>query len=162
MSSTTPSATRKSASFDRLHVEHGSPCSLGLDSAIFLISARCAGSNFGGLPPAYLGRSESNPSASKLWITSRTRAALVKVTFAIPAGSMPCADNSTICARRQVTTDPLERRTIRSSRCPSSLLSSRTRTRSAIAAPGGRQDPTTQPCDQHGAGLRTWLGVSQD
>src|SRR5829696_8248145 len=49
---------------------------------------------------------------------------------------MPCPDSSTICARRQVTTDPLDRRTIRSSRLPSSLLISRTRTRSAIAAPG--------------------------
>jgi hypothetical protein len=29
---------------------------------------------------------------------------------------MPCADSSTICARRQVTTDPLERRTILRSR----------------------------------------------
>jgi hypothetical protein len=34
---------------------------------------------------------------------------------------MCCADSSTICARRQVTTDPLPRRTIRTSRRPSSL-----------------------------------------
>jgi len=33
---------------------------------------------------------------------------------------MPCADSSTICARRQVITDPLPRRRIRTSRCPSS------------------------------------------
>ena len=40
---------------------------------------------------------------------------------------MPCTDSSTICARRQVTTDPDERRTIRSSRFPSSLETSLTR-----------------------------------
>jgi hypothetical protein len=49
----------------------------------------------------------------------------------LPAG-MPCADSSTICARRQVTTDPLPRRMIRSSRAPSSSSISRTRTRSAM------------------------------
>jgi hypothetical protein len=43
----------------------------------------------------------------------------------------PWADSSTICARRQVTTDPLSRRTIRTSRRPSSSSISRTRTRSA-------------------------------
>src|SRR5689334_20841906 len=54
---------------------------------------------------------------------------------------MPCADSSTICARRQVTTDPLPRRTIRTSRRPSSSSISRTRSRSvtgpvsAIKAP---------------------------
>jgi len=63
-----------------------------------------------------LGRSESKPSALKLWITSRTLSSLVNVTFAIPATSMPCADSSTICARRQVTTNPADRRTIRSNR----------------------------------------------
>jgi hypothetical protein len=30
-----------------------------------------------------------------------------KLTFAIPVTSIPWADSSTICARRQVTTDPL-------------------------------------------------------
>ena len=87
--------------------------------------------NFGGRPPLYLGYSEPNPSALKLRITSRTRSSLVNATFAIAATSMPCADNSTICARRQVTTDPLPRRTIRTSRRPSPSSISRTRTRSA-------------------------------
>jgi len=71
------------------------------------------------------------PSALQLRITSRTRSSLVNATFAIPATSMPCADSSTICARRQVTTDPLSRRTIRTSRRPSSSSISRTRTRPA-------------------------------
>jgi len=44
---------------------------------------------------------------------------------------MPWADSSTIWARRQVTTDPLPRRMIRTSRCPSSSSISRTRSRSA-------------------------------
>src|SRR3954447_21522504 len=35
---------------------------------------------------------------------------------------MPWAESSTIWARRQVTTDPVPRRTMRSSRLPSSLL----------------------------------------
>ncbi|MCZ0996310.1 hypothetical protein O1L44_29550 [Streptomyces noursei] len=37
-------------------------------------------------------------------------------TSAILATGMPCADSKTIWARRQVTTDPLPRRMIRSSR----------------------------------------------
>ena len=35
---------------------------------------------------------------------------------------MPWAESSTICARRQVTTDPESRRTVRNSRLPSSLV----------------------------------------
>jgi len=38
----------------------------------------------------------------------------------MPATSIPCTDKSTICARRHVTTEPDERRTIRSSLLPSS------------------------------------------
>ena len=53
------------------------------------------------------GYSESNPSALKFPITSRARSSLVNATFAIAGTSMPCADSSTISARRQVTTDPL-------------------------------------------------------
>ena len=55
-----------------------------------------------------------------------TRSGEVKATLAIWATSMPWADSSTIWARRQVTTDPDERRTMRSSRLPSSLVISRT------------------------------------
>src|SRR4051794_29952084 len=56
---------------------------------------------------------------------------------------MPCAESSTICARRQVTTDPELRRTIRSSRLPSSLLMARTCTRCTIShLLRGRQDQT--------------------
>jgi hypothetical protein len=126
MSSTTPSATRKSASLARLQVENGRPCSAGLDLASFLISRRWPSVNFGGRPPFYLGYKELNPSALKLWITSRTRSSLVKATFAIAATAMPGADSKTICARRQVTTDPLSRRTIRTRRRPSSSSISRT------------------------------------
>jgi hypothetical protein len=70
---------------------------------------RCGTVNFGGRPPRYLGYSEPNPSALKLRITSRTRSSLVKATFAMAATSMPWADSGTICARRQVTTDPTAR-----------------------------------------------------
>ncbi|WP_406500780.1 hypothetical protein OG936_13555 [Streptomyces sp. NBC_00846] len=66
----------------------------------------------------------------KLWITSRTRSGLVNVTSAIFATGMPCANSSTIWARRQVTTEPVPLRMIRSRRRPSSSIS-RTRTRSA-------------------------------
>ena len=80
--------------------------------------------------PAFVFRySDPNPSALKLRITSRTRSSLVNATLAIAAASMPWAESSTICARRQVTTDPLPRRTIRTSRRPSSSIS-RTRSRS--------------------------------
>jgi hypothetical protein len=145
MSSTTPSATRKSASLARLHRENGSPCSAGLDLAIFLISRRWASVNTGGCPPAYLGYSESNPSAVKLCSTSRTRSSLVKASLAIWATLIPCADHSTICARRQVTTDPDPRRTIRFRRLPSSSLISRTRTRSAIPASVTPVSPHREP-----------------
>ena len=77
----------------------------GLDLAIFLTSRRWASMNTGGRPPAYLGYSESKPSALKLCSTSRTRSSLVKASPAICATLMPCADHSTICARRHVTTD---------------------------------------------------------
>ncbi|MFF5490324.1 hypothetical protein [Streptomyces virginiae] len=53
------------------------------------------------------------------------------MTSAIFATGMRWADSSTIWARRQVTTDPVPRRTIRSSRLPSSSSISRTCTRSA-------------------------------
>ena len=99
--------------------------------AIFLISRRWPGVNFGGRPPRYLGYSEPNPSALKLRITSRTRSSLVNAAFAIAATSIPCAGGSTVCARRQVTTGPLPRRTIRASRRPWSSSISRTRRRPA-------------------------------
>ena len=111
-------------------MENGRSCSAGLDLAIFLISRRWASVNFGRWPPLYFGYSELNPSALKLRITSRTRSSLVNATFAIAGTAIPCADSSTICARRQVTTDPLPRRTIRTSRRPSSSSISRTRKRS--------------------------------
>jgi hypothetical protein len=59
------------------------------------------------------------------------------------ATGMPWAESSTICARRQVTTEPLERRTIRSSRVPSSSLIDRTCTHRTIShLLRGSQDQT--------------------
>ena len=84
-------------------MENGRSYSAGFALAIFLISRRWAKVNFGGWPPLYFGYSEANPSALKLRITSRTRSSLVNATLAIAATSMPWADSSTICARRQVT-----------------------------------------------------------
>src|SRR5260221_7590353 len=75
------------------------------------------------------------PSALRLWITSRTGSSLVKVTRAIGGASIAWAERSTICARRQVTTEPELRRMIRSSRLPSSFEISRIRTRSAMRPP---------------------------
>jgi hypothetical protein len=72
----------------------------------------------------------AEPVAIEVPDPSRTRSSLVNATFAIAATSMPCADSSTIWARRQVTTDPLPRRIIRTSRRPSSSSISRTRSRS--------------------------------
>ncbi len=74
--------------------------------------------NFSGRPPLYFEYSEPNPPALKLRITSRTRSSLVKATFAIAGTSIPWADSSTICARRQVTTDLLPRRIIRAGKVP--------------------------------------------
>lgn len=100
---------------------------MGLDFTIF--SRRSGNVNVFGLPPLYFGYSDSKPSALKLWITSRTRSAQVNDTSAIFATGMPCADSSTIWARRQDTTDPVPLRIIRSSRLPSLSSISRTRTR---------------------------------
>ena len=113
--------------------------------AIFLISRRWPRVNFGGRPPLYFGYSELNPSALKLRITSRTRSSLVNATFAIAATPIPCADSSTICARRQVTTDPLPRRMIRTSRCPSSSSISRTRSRSVTGPVSAEKHPQRKP-----------------
>jgi len=68
----------------------------------------------------------------KLRITSRTVSASLKTTAAIPVAGIRCAANNTICARRQVTTEPLLRRIIRSRRLPSSFVISRSSTRAAI------------------------------
>src|SRR5918996_3808149 len=131
MSSTTPSATKKSASWASVKV--------------------------GGRPPEYFGYSDSKPSSLKLCSTARTRSSDVNATLAIWATSMPWADSSTICARRHVTTDPELRRTMRSSRWPSSLLISRTRTLSAI--PRSKQTPPpngwTRQANVAGYGTRT-------
>lgn len=55
VSSTTPSATRKSASSARIQVGNGRPCSAGLDLAIFLISLRSGRVKVLGGAPLYLG-----------------------------------------------------------------------------------------------------------
>ena len=62
----------------------------------------------------------------------------VKTTSLILAGLIRWAESSTICARRQVTTEPESRRTIRSSRLPSSLVISRSSTLAAIWSPDHR------------------------
>ena len=62
----------------------------------------------------------------------------MKTTSEILAGLIRWAESSTICARRQVTTEPESRRTIRSSRLPSSLVISRSSTLAAILAPDRR------------------------
>jgi hypothetical protein len=133
----------------------------GRDSAIRLISSRWASVNLGGRPPRYRGYNDSNPSALKLWITSRTRSWLVNVTRAICGTSIAWAESSTICARRHVTTEPVPRRRIRNSRLPSSLLIGLTWTRSATEtphdklSPGGFAIPDHDPCQQQGK--RCWL-----
>ena len=57
----------------------------------------------------------------------------------VVAPSIPCSDSSTICARRQVTTDADLGRTIRSSRFPSSFETARPRKPSRDT---GNSDPT--------------------
>lgn len=59
----------------------------------------------------------------------RTRSSLVNDTSAIFATGMPCTDNNTIWARRQVTTDLVPLRMIRNSRRPSASSISRNRAR---------------------------------
>ena len=61
----------------------------------------------------------------------------------IAGTGMPWALNRTIWARRQVTTDPVGRRRIRRSRCPSWSVISRTRTRSATGPPSPMEGPVS-------------------
>jgi hypothetical protein len=80
-----------------------------------------------------------------LWITSRTVSGSVKTTSEILGGLMPWAESKTICARRQVTTEPVPRRTIRSSRLPSSGVISRSSTLAAIFPSRSRTDAGKRP-----------------
>lgn len=64
--------------------------------AIFLISRRPGSVKVLGRPPLHFGQSESKPQVWELWVTSRTRSLLEKVTSAIFATGMPCADSSTV------------------------------------------------------------------
>ncbi len=97
-----------------------------------LISLRSGKVNVGGRPPAYFGARESNPSSLKLWITALTRSSEVKAIVAIWGTSIPWADQSTIWALRRRTTDPEPRLMLERSLFPSTLVISRTRTRSAM------------------------------
>ena len=117
MSSTTPSATRNSASLDRLQVEKGRSWSMraGQGDLLDLLA---------------LGQGELRRPATGVLrgqgvepvVVEVVDAPLgpgpreVKATLAIWATSMPWADSSTIWALRHRTTDPDERRTIRSKR----------------------------------------------
>jgi len=132
MSSTTPSTTRNSASFDRLQVEKGRLWSCGRERAIFLISRRSGRVKVGGRPPVYFETSDSKPSSLKLCTTARTRSSAVKAVLAIRGRSMPWALQSTIWALRHRTTDPEPLRMILRSWTPSLFAISRARTRSAI------------------------------
>ena len=76
------------------------------------------------------------------------------------ATSMPWADSRTTCARRHVTTDHELRRTIRSSRLPSSLMISRTRTRSTAVLPGEDKELTNRDWRPTNLSSRIPPGVS--
>jgi len=119
---------------------------LGRDRVSCLIARRWARVKVGGRPCGSVGTGRRTHPGCRLCSTSRTRSGLVKVTWAIWATSMPWALSSTIWARRQVTTDPVDRCTMRSSRLPPWLLSSRTRTRSATLPPSR---PSTPPGSLH-------------
>jgi hypothetical protein len=69
----------------------------------------------------------------------------VNATLAIWVMSIPCAESSTICARRHVTTDPEQRRTIRNSRLPSSFANSQIRNPSRTTPPDPDQDQPARP-----------------
>jgi hypothetical protein len=72
----------------------------------------------------------------------------VNVPFAIIGTSMAWAESRTVWALRQVTTDPLLRRTMRNNLLPSSLSMARTCTRCTIShLLRGRQDQTSATVD---------------
>ena len=101
-----------------------------------------------------------------MWITSRTVPGSLNTTSAILAAGICCAASKTICARRQLTTEPLLRRMIRNSRLPSSFVIGRSSTRAAIVPSppmtgrewsfdGEQQDPLTKPANVAGQSGRT-------
>ena len=73
MSSTTPWATRNSASLDKLQVEKASRDRRGRDKSDLLYLLALGQREGGRTAPGISRVSESKPSALKLLITSRTR-----------------------------------------------------------------------------------------
>jgi hypothetical protein len=141
---------------------NGKSCSAGLDLAIFLISRRCGSVNFGGCPPLYLGYSDPKPVDVEV---------ADHIVDPVLAGKRDPRDrghvhagSSTIWAPRQVTTDPLPRRMIRTSRWPSSSSISRTRSRSVTGPVSGigtlqaSADPCPAGQTRPAAGTRTDAG----
>ena len=111
------------AFFDELGLDRPHVAGNSLGGALALIAgARGRAATVTGLSPAGFWARD--------WEFSYAKGVFAAAHFAIPAASIPWADSSTICARRQVTTDPLPRRMIRTSRRPSSSSISRTRSRS--------------------------------
>ena len=91
-----------------------------------------------GRPPAHRGSSAARPLALNRWITSRTGPSSAATSRAIAGTSVPDADATMIIARRTRTDPCFPRRTICSSRRPSSSVSRRARTGSAITPPATR------------------------
>ena len=155
MSSTTPSATRKSASLARLQVENGRSWSSGRDSASLL-----------DLAP--LGQGEGGRPATGIARIQRVEPVQVEVVQHVAdpvgAGEGHLGDHRDVHAlgaeQHHLRPPPGHhrpaelRRTIRSSRLPSSLVISRTRTRSATLPPSTtrcrRESPPgcRRACDQ--------------
>jgi hypothetical protein len=112
--------------------ENGRSWSTGWALAIFLISRRWPRVNFGARPVPGVERTETIGVEVVDHVTDPVLAG--ERHLRDPGHVHARADSSTICARRQVTTDPLPRRTISTSRRPSSSSISRTRTRSATGS----------------------------
>jgi hypothetical protein len=85
-----------------------------------------------GRPPAHLGSSAANPRSLKAWITSLTVSSSAATSFAIAETGVPDDDAITIMARRVRIVPCLPRRTIWVNRRPSSSVSLRALTGSAI------------------------------
>ncbi len=95
-----------------------------------------------GRPPAHRGSSAARPLALNRWITSRTGSSSAATSRAIAGTSVPDADadaDAMMIIARRTRTDPcFPRRTICSSRRPSSSVSRRARIGSAITPPATR------------------------
>jgi hypothetical protein len=138
---------------------NGRPSFTGRVRAVATMNVSSSGLIRRGRPPAQRGSNASSPISLNRWITWRTVSSSAATSRAIAATVVPEADAMMIVARRTRIEPCLPRRTIACNRWPSSSVSRRARTGSAIPPTSrdrGLSIPTVavKPSDQSQASRR--------